>query len=522
MRTKHYAVSGKLLACIFTSLILSACSSLTSPLAVKTEAKDNDHGNHMHSMPMDHSSMDHSQMDHSQMDHSQMDHSQMDHSQMDHSQMGHDMGGGHDHMMGEDGKWLSAMPMTSLFGGPYQRMNAIGSGTSLMPADSPAYMWHFNLFEDRARCMAHFEAKVSADIQGGPRGVNSFQSQNWAMGSCELDFSNNSALQFRGMFTAEPFTSPAGGFPQLFQTGETYHGREIVDAQHPHNLISELSVSFTQRLADNFAYYLYLGLPGDREEGPTAFMHRLSALENPAVPLCHHCQDAGHITNGVVSAGVDLGHFRLGASAFHGQEPGENRYTITAGALDSYSVRLQYMPTENWVLGTSYGAVHTAEPTQPGKTDRYTVFAQYTKRYDDGYVAASGVFGHNQSAYGTLTGGLLEGTVNFGRNYVYSRAECVSKPGLTDTNIYGRPGLGEDISGTTISALPVVAADGHNSTVCAFTAGYARDVYVSNMVRVGLGMDVTNYLVPHELTGIYGNEPVSFMFNLRIRPGRAF
>lgn len=209
----------------------------------------------------------------------------------DHS--GHE--GHHDH---------GAMP--SNFGGPYQTMTAIGSGTSLIPADSPAYMWHFNLFEDRARCMVHAELKASFNSQGGPRGVSRFQSQNWLMGSCEVPVFGDSAFQFRAMLTAEPFTTPAGGVPQLFQTGETYGGREIVDAQHPHNLFSEMSVAFTQRLSDHFRYYLYFGLPGDREEGPTAFMHRASALENPGVPLCHHCQDAGHITNGVFSAGVEM------------------------------------------------------------------------------------------------------------------------------------------------------------------------------------------------------------------------
>jgi hypothetical protein len=85
-----------------------------------------------------------------------------------------------------DGDYLKAEPMYSNFGGPYQRMNAIGSGTSLIPADSPAYMWHFNLFEDKANCMAHAELKASFNSQGGPRGVSALQSQNWLMASCEV------------------------------------------------------------------------------------------------------------------------------------------------------------------------------------------------------------------------------------------------------------------------------------------------------------------------------------------------
>jgi len=443
---------------------------------------------------------------------------------------GHDMnkmpGHQHQHQHHDetaDGDYLKAEPMPSNFGGPYQRMNAIGSGTSLIPADSPAYMWHFNLFEDKANCMAHAELKASFNSQGGPRGVSAFQSQNWLMASCEVPVWDNSAFQFRAMLTAEPFTTPAGGVPQLFQTGETYRGREIVDAQHPHNLFSELSIAFTQKLSDNFRYYLYFGLPGDREEGPTAFMHRASALENPAVPLCHHCMDAGHITNGVFSAGVDVGKLRLGASVFRGQEPGENRYIIESGGFDSYSIRAQYAANEHWVLGASYAAVHNAEVLHPGDMERYTVFAQYSKRFYGGYTAVSAVVGHNQEAHGTLSGGLLEGTINFhDRNYIYGRGECVNKPGLSDMNVYGRPGLEHELSGHEHSLDANNNNNNANSTVCALTAGYARDVYASSALRIGLGFDVTGYIVPSELEAIYGSNPISFMLNIRIRPGRMF
>jgi hypothetical protein len=46
----------------------------------------------------------------------------------------------------------------------------------------------------------------------------------------------------RQMFSAESLTSPHPGFPELFQTGETYHGEPLVDHQHPHNVFAELSL----------------------------------------------------------------------------------------------------------------------------------------------------------------------------------------------------------------------------------------------------------------------------------------
>ncbi|MBS2008765.1 MAG: hypothetical protein JST01_17075 [Cyanobacteria bacterium SZAS TMP-1] len=59
----------------------------------------------------------------------------MDMHDMHHMDM-HDMHHMHHHE--EGGNLLQAAPMHSNFGGPYERMNAIGSGTSIMPADPPA------------------------------------------------------------------------------------------------------------------------------------------------------------------------------------------------------------------------------------------------------------------------------------------------------------------------------------------------------------------------------------------------
>lgn len=436
---------------------------------------------------------------------------------------GHSDHSGHS---GHSGNINSPPVMPSQFGGPYQSMGALGSGTALVPADSPGYMWHFNLpFGDQEdqSCMAHGEFKLSFNSQGGPRGVSAFQSQNWLMSMCEFRLSETSALMFRGMFTFEPWTSRAGGFPQLFQSGESYRGQSIIDAQHPHNFVSELSLGFTQALSESFRYYIYLGFPGDREDGPPAFMHRPSAMENPAVPLSHHAHDAGHITNGVLSLGFDYEKLRFGVSAFHGREPGEDRLAIDIGGFDSYSMRLQYMPSENWVFGASYAHVHNPETLHPGDLERFTAFALYGRRFDNGYLALSTVFGRNIEKHGGQTGGLIEGSFNFeDRHYLYSRIEYVDKSGLGGTNVFGKPGL----SAFEHDEHDKYNEDAHlelekSALVGAFTFGYAYDVYASSSLRVGLGADVTFYDIPRQLSPVYG-DPVSFMLNIRIRPGRTF
>src|SRR5215471_10641082 len=123
-------------------------------------------------------------------------------------------------------------------------------------------------------------------------------------------------LMLRGMVTAEPLTAPHGGFPELFQTGETYHKRPIIDAQHPHDLFMELAASYTIPLTEKVALNFYGGPVGEPALGPTAFMHRLSASENPSAPLGHHWQDSTHITHGVITAGITAGLFRVESSLF--------------------------------------------------------------------------------------------------------------------------------------------------------------------------------------------------------------
>ena len=79
---------------------------------------------------------------------------------------------------------------------------------------------------------------------------------------------------------------PDGGSPQLFQTGETFEGRLLVDRQHPHDFFMNLSATYRHALGAR-------GAPGgcrprwcgEPALGPTAFMHRASAGENPTAPL---------------------------------------------------------------------------------------------------------------------------------------------------------------------------------------------------------------------------------------------
>jgi hypothetical protein len=80
------------------------------------------------------------------------------------------------------------------------------------------------------------------------RGAGKAESVNWGM--LMQQRLGSGTILFRQMFSAESLTSPHPGFPELFQTGETYHGEPLVDHQHPHNVLSELAALYTLPLSE--------------------------------------------------------------------------------------------------------------------------------------------------------------------------------------------------------------------------------------------------------------------------------
>ena len=414
--------------------------------------------------------------------------------------------GGHD---------MNAM-MSTITGGPFRSMSAVGSGTSLMPATGPGYMWHW--MKNDWLIMAHGDLKVGFNHQGGPRGVNKAESQNWFMLMAERK-AGPGQLMLRGMFSAEPWTAPRRGFPELFQTGETFDGRPIIDAQHPHDLFMELAAAYNIQLSEQVSLNLYAAPVGEPALGPVAFMHRMSAAENPAAPLGHHWQDSTHITHGVITAGVTAWRFRVESSLFHGAEPDEKRKDIQSGKLDSWSGRVWFTPTPDWSMQFSYGHLVNPEALEPGNLQRMTASISHNRSWQDGNWASSLIWGRNHERHGDSNAYLFESTANFfDKNYLYTRIELADKVGLLEENIFGRPGLIEQHAGENGSDT----GEHFDQTfrIGAFTFGGVRDLVASSKLRVGIGADVTFYHVPDGLKPIYGSSPKSFHVFLRFRPGK--
>ncbi len=371
------------------------------------------------------------------------------------------------------------------------------------------YMWYKRVGD--WLLFFHGDMKLGVNSQGGPRGVTKAESSNWMMPMAFRQVGRG-MLQLRGMFSFEPFTFPPGGSPLLFQTGETYKGQPIIDAQHPHDLFMELSGTYTVPLGERGTWFTYVGFPGEPALGPTAFMHRWSASENPSAPLSHHLQDSTHISFGVFTTGFTYRWLKLEGSVFNGREPDENRYDFEFNPWNSRSVRLSFAPNENWSMQISYGLLKNPEALEPGDTRRMTASLSYNKRFHRGNWASSLVWGRNREEHAAelfhLNGYTAESTVQFlDKNYVYTRLELVDKKDLLRHDDLHRLGFDD--------------ADHHPQfRIGAYTFGAARDVWNTEKISVAVGGDFTFYSKPDVLDEIYGRNPTSYRFFIRLRPSR--
>src|SRR5438270_9527664 len=295
------------------------------------------------------------------------------------------------------------------------------SGTHLEPASIPAPMWMKHI--GPWMLMAHGNLFLAGNFQGGPRGLDRFESTNWLM-LMEHRKVGAGMLELHQMLSAEPGTLPAGGSPQIFQTGETYKRLPLIDKQHPHDLFGELTVQYTLPLNEHVSWSIYGGPAGEPALGPVAFMHRASAAEIPTAPLGHHLQDSTHISYGVVTTGFKIGKVKLEGSAFNGREPDENRLTFDFGPLDSWAARVSIAPGRNWAAQYSFGRLIHPEQLEPGNINRQTASVTYNRPFARGNWASTLIWGQNDKRVVKTTqeSFLLESVLNFMEpNYSYTR-----------------------------------------------------------------------------------------------------
>ena len=375
------------------------------------------------------------------------------------------------------------------FLGPWS-MAREGSGTTWLPDETPMFMKTLPK-AGRYDLMTMGSFSLNYSDAGGRRGEEQFFSNSMPMLMARRD-TGGGTLGLRIMGSLDPIFNGRYGYPNLFQTGETAYGEPLKDRQHPHDLFSEVSISYSKPLQGDLRGFVYLAPIGEPALGGSMYLMRPSGMENPEAPISHHWFDSTHITFGVATGGLTLGDkWKLEGSAFNGHEPDENRYSPDNLRLDSASTRLTYSPTRRLSFSGAFGYLKHPEAAEDGDQHRLTASAHYS----NGDLNVTGLFGRNvkgdrhEDAY-LLEGGLFRGDWN-----LYARYENVAKDELV-----GVP------EGTY--------------RINKVTFGGTRDLARQGGFDFGIGAYAGLYGFPSSLEPFYGKNPVTLGVYLRLRPSR--
>jgi hypothetical protein len=377
------------------------------------------------------------------------------------------------------------------------------SGTSAEPASTP----HEMLMTQKGAWMLMFHGVgfVDSQQQTGPRGADKVFGANWVMPMAQRQLGPGT-LTARVMLSLEPALISARRYPELFQIGETAFGNPIVDGQHPHNFFMEIALLYDIKLGEHTLVSFYAAPVGDPAIGPEAFPHRVSASEDSLAPLGHHLQDSTHIADDVVTLGFTYKIARVEASAYHGREPGENRWTIAAGAMDSWSARLTLNPAANWSGQYSLTRLKSPEQLFPDEdTLRMTASVTYNRPLANGNWATTLLWGRNRDIPDgqVFNSYLAESTVRFAKhNYAWMRIENVDRSNELL--------LGEN-------PLPPGFEERFLARVQAYSLGYDRELDFIPYISSAFGGQYTLYAKPESLNPIYGAHPMGVLLFIRLR-----
>ena len=394
-------------------------------------------------------------------------------------------------------------------------MERNGSGTTWIP-DAVTLPSRHRMLHDWM-IMTHGFVFAQYDHQSGERGDDQFGSLNWIMLMATRTVAGGH-FQARTMLSLDPWTVSNRGYPLLLQTGETYNGEPLHDRQHPHDFWMELGALYQREINRNLAWSIYAAPSGEPALSPVAFMHRPSAMDNPAAPLNHHWHDATHVSFGVLTAGIFSRKWQLEGSIFNGREPDESRWNFDPIKLDSYSGRMTVNPTANWSFAAGYGYLKSPESLEPDEPmHRITASLLHGARLGaDGQWASALIWGSNKHPGEASTNGFLAESeaILDKRNTLFGRTELVQKSAgdlVVDNPVVTR-------NGTVLPGFPA----NQRFNVSALQLGYIREVGRIHWGTIGLGAAGTVNFVPAPLEPYYGSRnPTGVFVFLRLRPYHA-
>jgi hypothetical protein len=378
------------------------------------------------------------------------------------------------------------------------------AGTGWAPMATPMLGAHRQYGAWTTMLMGNAFLAYLQEFAPGDRGSHQVNSISWVMGMARRP-AGRGFVGARVMLSAEPFTVPGCGYPDLLATGEQCDGDGIHDRQHPHDLLMELAAEYSRPLTRGLRWHVYGGPAGEPALGPVAFPHRASAMANPIAPISHHWLDATHITFGVVTSGISSARWRAEASLFNGREPDERRWDVDLGRMDSTSARVQFAPSEQWSIQMSAAHLEEAEagegPSPRRDVDRVTASAMHQ---------------------GTLYGRPASWMVAWGTNHetgvrTHAALAEITVAVTNDHTVFGRA----EIGGKKGHDLHVEESEEAVFTVGKIQAGYVRLLAPRSGFQAGLGASVSASFVPGALQRRYGGVAMGLGLFATLRPAAA-
>ena len=355
------------------------------------------------------------------------------------------------------------------------------------------------------KLMVQGAAFAQFDGQGGPRGGEQLGSTNWGMLMASHALAGGE-LQLRTMLSLDALGVTGFGYPLLLQSGEEYHGAPLHDRQHPHDAFMELGALYQRHVSNAVGVSFYAAPAGEPALGPTAFMMRPSAMDNPVAPIGHHWQDVTHVSFGVLTAGLFTKRWKLEGSWFNGRESDDQRWNFDPIRLDSWSGRLSFAPGAHWSMSASYGYLNSPEQLEPAVSEhRATLSVAHGMLVGDaGEWSSSLIWGGNTRDGESLSNSLLAESEFSpdGRNSFIARAEYVQK----------------SASELVVDIAPFNFASERRFDVSEISLGYVRELTTWRSGTLGVGVLGTLNFVPSTLRAAYGSStPAGAVLFVRVR-----
>jgi len=351
----------------------------------------------------------------------------------------------------------------------------------------------------------HGSVFVQYAATAGTRAAEQVGSVNWIDGTLTGPVGPG-RLSLGLMASAEPWTLPAPGAPELLQVAVPDQGVLIADRQPPHLALMNLSTAYLAPLGPNLVAGVFLAAVGDPALGPPVYLHRPAASADPTLPLGHHTEDATHASAGVATLELATRRVHLEGSVFNGAHanPGDVLPDYSSASLDSWGIRATINPAMRSSFAAWYGYVAAGTGLHVHDAQhRAGISWLYAEPMQGARVwAASVIAGANiPTATGRLLpAALIEASCTLGQaTTLFSRVEYVRR---------------------TAAELALIGSVPSELNVGAAGVGASRRVKRGAFWSVWLGGRGTIDVVPAALEPFYGSRrPLNAVVYLAVRAG---